>query len=219
MGDQAANQSNGAAGAPAQGAQQGGGQQQGGETGPGPVPYAVFAEANRKLREAESQRDAFATQLETYGPTKVQDLETRLNATREEMSLRVALARAGVHSDAGLDYLVHRYRSFEQGRAPVDEYIGQLKSTEPAFFGVAPAPAQGTGAQAATPAAGGAGAPASGSPASTPARTSPDVSTKGPTVSGQDPPLSEELIRNMDQATFERRYAEIEAFLRTRKRK
>jgi hypothetical protein len=223
MGAEATNQPNGAAAAPPQAAQPNANAQPGGEA-PGPVPYAVFAEAQHKLRAVEAERDAVKAQLGGGGGPRVQELETKLASAREEMGLRVSLARAGVHSDPGLDYLVSRYTSIEPARRPkADDFIGQLKSAEPAFFGVpaaAPVTTPVPATQASASAQPTAGAAPGGSTTSTaiPTRTSPDATARATVVTGQDPPLSEDLIKSMDQETFNRRWSEIDSFMKTKRK-
>lgn len=222
MGAEATNQQSATGGTQASGQQQG---EQAGGSNPAPVPYAVFKEANDRAKAAETERDTFKTQLAQYGPAKVQEFESKLNSTREEMGLRVSLARAGVQSDAGLDYLVSRYTGIDASRRPkVDEYIGGLKSAEPAFFGIAPSAAASTTTTTAKTEASATGAQTEGAPAggggtsSTSTRTSPDATARAGVVTGQDPPLSDDLIKSMDQETFNRRWPEIDGFMKSKRK-
>lgn len=176
---------------------------------PQPVPYTVFKQTNDALRTAQEQISTLQAQLRSHGPEAVSTLQQQLQQQQAEAQVRIALARAGVATDAGMDYLASRYQGLpEQGRPDLGAWLEQIRSSEPAFFRTATAPAVAdtgsAGATAPTQETTTIAAPAG--PSSPEATTQP---SSAPTTA-TDAPLSEEVIRSMSQQEFERRYDEIE---------
>lgn len=177
-------------------------------TGPAPVPYQVFSEANAKLRQAEAEVARLTAVVNEHGPDKVQALQQQIESAQASAQVRIQLARSGVATDAGMDYLASRYDALPtEGRPELGAWLETMKSNEPAFFRSAGSP------------------PAVASPDATTTTTtvqptgpsSPDATTQAiPSGQAVDEPLSDAVIKAMPQPEFERRYDEIEKWLRTR---
>jgi hypothetical protein len=176
---------------------------------PAPVPYAVFKEANDRAKALETERDTFKKELDQYGRTKFEELNTTATRERTRFSTKLELARAGVQSDSYLDYLTDRYSSLpEQGRPAVKDFIAELRTSEPAFFGAA-----------ATPSAGAATTTTTSTP-TTPAapKTNPDANAQPGNGAAGDPPITDEWLKTCSTADFERRFADVQKYLQQRKR-
>lgn len=203
MGDAASNAEGGGQ-KPAEQPANGGGDAKGGNT-PGPVPYAVFKEANDRIKTLETQIAGHQTELQQFGKLKFDELNSGIAKERQSFATKLELARAGVQSDQYLDYLTGRYTSLpEQGRPAVKDFVTQLKTSEPAFFGASTAGEQN---------------PAT-NPAKPPPTTSPDATTDATTTKppAADKPLSDDVIKTMDQAEFNRRWPEIEKWYAARRK-
>jgi hypothetical protein len=164
-----------------------------------PVPYPVFKETNEKYRQALGLVDSLKAQLAEAQKTgaRVPELEGTLTKAKADTANRVTLVRAGVHSDAALDYLLGRYGVIDKPPA-LPDWIAQMRKDEPAFFGTT-------------------GGGAAGDGKGTDMKGNPDKGTDGKGT-GDAPPITKELIRAMTIDEYAKRRAEIQAFLALEKR-
>lgn len=182
--------------------QDGGGSGGDGGTGAGgdgkpPVPYAVFSDTNRQLREAQKQLEAANDKLAQFGETRAQ-----LAVTKARASVDLALAKAGVGSDAGRDYLAQRYLALDGADRPeLDAWVGQIREDEPAFFG------------GATGKGGDAGGGGKDKPTTSPDATGDDKTTR------VHRPLSAQAIGEMSETEFDERFADVVQFYNDQQRR
>jgi len=181
------------------------------------VPYQRFHEVNTRATTLEVENARLQAQLAGHTQSMQATVQNEVAKVRQEQSLRVHLARAGVVSDAYSDFLVAQYQGLGPAAPAADAWVQQRKTAEPAFFGglVAPPPppagASAPGSASPPPAA----PPPAAPPAPPPAdRGNPNAGTVGAPANPptQDPPLTAELIDQMDYRTYTRRRAEIQKF-------
>jgi len=193
------------------------------------VPYQRFHEVNTRVQSLEAERTQLQAQIAGHQQQVQQQVQAEVAKVRQEQTLRVALARAGVVADGASDYLASQYQALGPAAPPVDAWVQQRKAAEPYFFGqsapppaptaqppTAPAPAAAVGPAPTPPAA-----PPAPPPAPAPvARGNPDAGVNGAAAhpNTQDPPLTLELIDQMDAATYRRRKPEVRKFLDAQRR-
>lgn len=175
------------------------------------IPKSRFDEVNGKYLETKAQYDALRRQTENaVDPKKFQEIEGSLEETKAESKAKIALSRAGVTDDDALDFLWGRYKALaKSNRPPIEDWAKEVKAKQPAFFGGAAS--SGTDSSA--------GGDGKGSNTKTQQKGGPPNTDEGKDESSgtmSDPPITEELIAKMDVATYKRRLAEINTFLRTR---
>lgn len=167
-----------------------------GGASPPPVPYATFKETNDRVKVLEgevSQAEKARTDAVTAAVAQAQ----------AKFQTKLTLAKAGVHSDAGLDYLTDRYHTApEKDRGAIGDWVTKLRSEEPAFFGGVPS------ATTPTPPT-----------TTTSPKTNPDANSNPPPITTSDPPLSEQIVRDMDMKTYARRRTEILEWEQKRRRR
>jgi hypothetical protein len=182
------------------------------------VPYQRFHEVNTRAQTLEAENARLQAQLTGHQQTMQQQVQTEVAKVRQEQGLRVALARNGVVSDPASDFLVAQYQGLGPAAPPADAWVQQRKVAEPYFFGQSSAPAPTAPPTPSAPAPAGA-PPAAPPPAAPPApppadRGNPNAGIVGAPANPptQDPPLTAELIDQMDYKTYTRRRAEIQKF-------
>lgn len=181
--------------------------------GPAPVPYSAFKKSNDRTVAAEAALATAQAQVlaQAGHATRATELEATIAASQARHVVELGLARSGAQ-EAYQGYLTDRYLAQPaEGRKAVGEWVGELKTNEPAFFGVpAAAPVAAPTPVAAVPAA--AAAPAVPAVAATPPippTTNPDTQTVPEVKTLQDKPLSEAVLRAMDMDEYGRRRDEI----------
>jgi hypothetical protein len=180
-----------------------------GGANPPPVPYPAFKELNDKYKALETEFETYKTANAEFGKSKFESLQNDYTREKTGFQTKLALAREGVTSDAYLDYLTSRYNSLPDKERPnAGDWAKSLRTSEPAFFG-----SSGVGQ------AGAAGATSTTTTTTTSPKTNPDANAKGSDPNAADPPITDEYLKGISQADFNRRFSEIDKYLASKKRR
>lgn len=165
---------------------------------PAPIPYPAFKKVNDEVK-------ALRDEVAAYGKSKVEALQQTLQTKEAGFNTRLALAFAGVRSADAVEFLAEQYTKLPaEGRPPVADFVTQLRTKEPAFFGTSSV----TGASSTT------NTPTTPSP-----KTNPDANTNSPPAAQTDPPITDEYVKSVSTEDYIRRRPEIMAHLAKKARR